>query len=117
MKKAYRSVATAFSIPANTLASPALRVVGRLEQVRHYTRDDHGFARNLGTVISQVAFDLACSHGDADQNKIALIELGDQLVKVLCERVVVVACGWLAGLAEASSVLGDDPITSLQQDG
>ena len=39
------------------------------------------------------------------------------LVKVLCEGVVVVARGRLAGFAEASAVVGDDPVTRIQQDG
>ena len=43
--------------------------------------------------------------------------LSDQLVKVLCERVVIVACGRLAGLAEASAVVGNDPVTRIQEDG
>ncbi len=38
-------------------------------------------------------------------------------MEVLCERVVVVACGWLAGFAEASAVIGDDSVTSIQEDG
>ena len=38
-------------------------------------------------------------------------------MKVLGEGVVVVARGWLAGLAEPPSVIGDDPVARLQQDG
>jgi hypothetical protein len=45
------------------------------------------------------------------------LELGEQLVKVFCERVVVVACGRLAGLAEASAVVGNDSVTSIQENG
>ena len=45
------------------------------------------------------------------------LELGDQLVKVLWERVVVVARGRLAGLAEASAVVGNDPVTRFQENG
>ena len=45
------------------------------------------------------------------------LELGDQLVKVLCERVVAVACGRLAGLAEASAVVSDDPVTRIEESG
>jgi hypothetical protein len=37
-------------------------------------------------------------------------------VEVLCERVVVVAGGWLAGLAEAPAVIGNDSVTSIQED-
>jgi len=45
------------------------------------------------------------------------LQLGDQFVKVLREGVVVVARGRLAGFAEASTVVGDDPVAGLQQDG
>jgi hypothetical protein len=45
------------------------------------------------------------------------LELGNQLVKVLCKRVVVVAFGRLAGLAEASAVVGNDPVTCFQENG
>jgi len=37
-------------------------------------------------------------------------------VQVLGEGVVVVARGWLAGLAETSAVIGDDPVTCSQKD-
>ena len=45
------------------------------------------------------------------------LKLRDQLVQILGERVVVVAGGRLAGLAEASAVVGDDPVTRIQEDG
>jgi serine/threonine protein kinase len=60
---------------------------------------------------------LASSHREADQGEIVQLQLGDQFVKVLREGVVVVARGRLAGFAEASAVVSDDPVTSLQQDG
>jgi hypothetical protein len=44
------------------------------------------------------------------------LQLGDQFVKVLREGVVVVARGRLAGFAEASTVVGDDPLTRIQED-
>src|SRR5580704_15476550 len=95
----------------------ALGVVGRFEQVRRHSGDDHGFAHTTGTVFPQVSRHFASSHGEADQGEIAQLQLGDQFAKVLGEGVVVVPRGWLAGLAEASPVIGDDPVPSLQQDG
>src|SRR5271157_2074227 len=41
--------------------------------------------------------------------------MGDQLAEVLRERIVVVAGGRLAGLAEASAVVGNDPVTRFQK--
>ena len=45
------------------------------------------------------------------------LEAGDQLVKILCKRVVVLAGGWLAGLAEASAVVGNDSVTRIKENG
>jgi hypothetical protein len=42
------------------------------------------------------------------------LQLGDQLLKILREGVVVVSAGWLAGLAEASTVVGDHPVTGIE---
>src|SRR5580700_153242 len=103
--------------PGKYAAIHPLRVVGRFEQVRRHSGDDHRFAHTTGTVFPQVSRHFASSHGEADQGEIVQLQLRDQFMKVLGEGVVVVARGWLAGLAEASSVVGDDPVTSLQQDG
>ena len=45
------------------------------------------------------------------------LKLGDQLVKIFSERIVVVARGWLARLSEASAVVGNDSVTGVQEDG
>src|SRR6202035_2944308 len=91
--------------------------VGRLEQVRWHAGDNRGFARIPGTVFSQVASHLGSSHREADQAEITQLEVGNQLVKILCECVVVVADGRLAGLPEASTVISDDPVTCSEKYG
>ena len=53
----------------------------------------------------------------ADQSEIVQVELGDELVQVLRESVVVIARPRLAGLAESSAVVGDDAMARIQQDG
>ena len=92
-----------------------LGVVRRLQQVRWHTGNNHGFAHAPGAVFPEIACDFAPSHGETDQDEISQLELGDQFVKVFRKRVVGVACGWLARLAEASAVIGDDPVTRIQQ--
>jgi hypothetical protein len=101
--------------PCKNGARHTLWVIVRPQEVGRYTRDDHGFAHTPGTVFPQIACDLASSHGEAHQAEVAQLELGEQCVKVLCEGVVVVAGGRLARLAEASSVVGDDPETGTQE--
>src|SRR5882672_10486252 len=93
----------------------ALGVVRRLQQARWHTGNNHGFAHTLGAVFSEVACDFAPSHREADQDEVSQLKLGDQLVKVFYKRVVVVASGRLAGFAEAPAIVGDDPVTRIQQ--
>src|SRR6266849_5214492 len=101
--------------PGEHAAIHALGVVRRLQQVRWHAGNNHGFAHTLGAVFSEVACDFAPSHGEADQGEISQFKLGDQLVKVLREGVVVVAGGRLTGFAKASAVVGDDTVTRIQQ--
>ena len=106
-----------FLDPRKDTAIHALRVVGGLEQVRGHTGDNHGFACILGTIFSKVASHLTSSHRETDQAKITQLEVVDQPMKIPCECVVIVACAWLAGLAETSAVVGNDPITGFQENG
>jgi len=104
-----------FLDPRKDTAIHALRVVGRLEQVRGTPEMITALLTPLEPYF-QVACHLASSHGETDQAEIMQLEVGDQLVKILCKRVVVVACAGLAGLSEASAVVSDDPVTLIQED-
>jgi hypothetical protein len=63
------------------------------------------------SVLNRYAF--PGGRGEAHQREISQLKLRDQLVKIFRKRVVVVASGWLARLAEDSAVVGDDPVTRI----
>ena len=54
-----------------------------------------------------IACDFATSHAESDKGDVLEVELVEELVKVLAERVVVVAGRGFAGLAEAPTRAGD----------
>jgi hypothetical protein len=66
-------------------------------------------------VGAQVAGDLAGPHGEPDQVDVGQVEVLDHRVEVGGERVVVVARGRPAGVAEAAAVIGDDAVSGGQQ--
>ena len=72
-------------------------------------------AHALASVGAKVARHLAAAHGKSDQGGVTKVELGKQVVQVLGEGVVIVAEGRLAGVAEASAVVGDDPVPGIEQ--
>ena len=92
----------------------SFRIVRRLEQKRWYRADEHRLAYAVGSVLAQIAGHFAAAHGEADQPEIAEVELRHELVQVFGECVVVVARRRLAGLAEPSAVVGDDPVARFQ---
>src|SRR5262249_47880802 len=57
----------------------------------------------------------AAAHGETNQREIAQLELGDELLQVLGEGVVIVAGGWLAGPAESAAIIGDDAVAGGQK--
>src|SRR6266571_3784979 len=77
------------------------RIVRRLQEVRWDAADEHRLRNILGTISSLVARDFAASHTETDKSDILEVELVEQLVKILAERIVVVASCGFAGLAEA----------------
>src|SRR5437660_4234016 len=79
----------------------AFRIVRRFEQVWWDAADEHRLRNILRTIPSLVAGDFAASHAEADEGDVLEVELVEELVKVLAERVVVVASCGFAGLAEA----------------
>src|SRR5437660_4922842 len=72
----------------------ALWIVRRLQEVRWDAADEHRLRNILGTISSLVACDFAASHTETDKSDILEVELVEQLVKILAERIVIVArCG------------------------
>jgi hypothetical protein len=67
-------------------------------------------------MLADVARHFPAAHRKADQGEIAQLEVGNELVQVLREGVVIVPGCWLAGFAESSAVIGDDALTGLQKD-
>src|SRR2546426_502315 len=66
-------------------------------------------------VLANVAGHLTAAHGEADEGEVTKVELRHELVQILGKRVVVVAGRRPAGLPEPSAVVGDDPVTRVQQ--
>lgn len=62
-----------------------------------------------------VACDLASSHAETYEGHILQVKFVEELVKVLTERVIVVARGGFAGLAEASTGVSDYSIASVEE--
>ena len=63
------------------------------------------------TVPAQIARDRAATQGEADERELTTVELRDQLLQSLGERVGVIADARPVGAAEAATVIGDDPVT------
>src|SRR5262249_21057176 len=61
--------------------------------------------------------DLTGPHGVANEGDVTQVHGLEQAAQVVGERVVVITTGRLAGLAEAASFVGDDPIAALEKDG
>jgi hypothetical protein len=94
----------------------ALGVVRRLEQERRDRAHQHRLSDPGRAVRAEVAGDLAGAHGEAHEDQVGQVQVGDQRVQVGGEGVVVVAGRGLAGLAEAAPVISDHPVAGLQQD-
>src|SRR5215831_10382876 len=75
----------------------ALRVIVGFQQERGHATDDHRFAHSLGAVLPEIARDFAATHRESYQAEILKLQFRDQLVKVFCKRVIVVALGRLTG--------------------
>src|SRR5438128_387810 len=69
----------------------AFRIVRRLQEVRWDAADEHRLRNIHGTISSLVACDFAASHTETDKSDILEVELVEQLVKILAERIVIVA--------------------------
>src|SRR5262249_37824518 len=92
----------------------ALRIVRRLQQEWRDASNDHGLADPLRSVLAEVTCHFAATHRKADKRHVSEAQVGDQLSQVFGENVVLIAGGWLAGLAESPAVIGDDAIAGMQ---
>jgi hypothetical protein len=93
------------------LLRDALGVVVRLHEERFQRREECEPRHALVAVVLHVARELAGAHGEADEDHLAQVEGLEQYVQVGGERVVVVALGDLARIAEAAPVVSDDAIS------
>src|SRR5439155_8856445 len=91
------------------------RIVRRLQEVRWDAADEHRLRNILGTISSLVARDFAASHTETDKSDILEVELVEQLVKILAERIVVVASCGFAGLAEAPACVCDYSVSGVYE--
>jgi hypothetical protein len=92
----------------------ALGVVGGLQQEGRNASDDHGAACAARAISSTEARDLTAAHRESHEREVLQREMGKQLAEVFGERIVVVAVGRLARLAEAPAVVGDDAMARVQ---
>ena len=93
----------------------ALRVIGGFEQKRRHGADEDGLADSLRAVFAEVARNFAATHRESHKREILELQLRNQFSEVRGERVVVVALSRLTGFAEASAVIGDHPVSRIQQ--
>jgi len=97
------------------LAVHALGVVLGLEQVRRDAGHQHRPADPGGPVPTEVPGDLAAAHREADERHVLQVQVLEQCVQVVGERVVVEADGGAARLTEPAPVVGDDPVAGLEE--
>ncbi len=62
-----------------------------------------------------VSCDFAASHAETDKGDILEVELVEKLMKILTERIIVVASSGFAGLAEAPPGVCDYSITCVEE--
>jgi hypothetical protein len=92
-----------------------VRVLVGLDERRREALDEDATLQPVGPVGADVASQLPGTEREADQDGVAQIELGQQLVEVAGERVEVVALGRPARLTESAPVVGDHAMAGLQQ--
>src|SRR5205807_882792 len=93
----------------------AFRIVRRFEQVWWDAADENRLRNILRTIPSLVACDFAASHAEPDEGDVLEVELVEKLVKILAERIVVVASCGFAGLAEAPAGVCDYSVSGVYE--
>src|ERR1700693_2896418 len=105
----------AFSIPSNTLPSTPSGLSGVFRRYGGTPERMTALLTPLDPLFPKVARHFAATHGKTNQREFTQFKMRDQFVQVLGKRVVVVARGWLAGLAETSAVICDDAVSRVQE--
>src|SRR5262249_35320798 len=95
----------------------AFRIVRSLQQVGRNATDDHGSADVFRSVLADETGDFASTHGETDEGEFMQFQVGDNLVQIFGEGVVVVPGGGLAGIAEAAAVISDDAMAGREEHG
>ncbi|EKX67817.1 hypothetical protein STRIP9103_07447, partial [Streptomyces ipomoeae 91-03] len=99
------------------LRSDAVRIVVGLEEAGLERGEERGLGHPAGTIGGEVAGDFAGTHREPDQDGVAEVESLHDGVQVGGEGVVVVTARRLGRLPETATVVGDDPVTGVQQSG
>src|SRR5690348_9473476 len=86
----------------------AFGVIRGFEKERRDGSNENGVGHAFRSVLTDVTCDFAAAHGKANQGEITQVEMGEKLVQVFGEGIVVVAGSGLAGAAKAAPVVGDD---------
>src|SRR5258708_21701906 len=103
--------------PLEEASVHALGIVSGLQEERRNIGEYDRRAHALHSVFPQVARHFAATHREADERAVMQVQFADKFVQVLGERVVVIAGGWLAGLAESPAVVGDHAVACFQKNG